>query len=217
MLPTQGFAHKNIEHPVVQTFYFECFPSWLTFTELRKEFQRHGTIIELFVSKRLNKSRKRFGFLSLRDPDAEITEKLNKIWFSSYKLRVNIAKNQRQVIKQKQLPMSTISPQMRAPIKQRDERSYKEVVKEKPVRNVIYQTSEEDREWLSRSLVGIFSRGTDYAKIKNKMLKTLHNIEGFRFPRASKAILTFKTQQDMQFAADEEKDFCGNYFEELRP
>jgi len=39
----------------------------------------------------------------------------------------------------------------------------------------------------------------------------------FRFLGASKAILTFKTQQDMQFAAHEEKDFWGNYFEELRP
>jgi len=88
VLPTQGFPHKNIDHPVAQTFYFECFPSWLTFTELRKEFQRYGTITELFVSKRLNKSRKRFGFLSLCGPEADITEKLNKIWFSSYKLRV---------------------------------------------------------------------------------------------------------------------------------
>jgi hypothetical protein len=39
------------------------------------------------------------------------------------------------------------------------------------------------------------------------MLRTLHNVEGFWFPGASKAILTFKTQQDMQFAIDEEKDF----------
>jgi len=46
---------------------------------------------------------------------------------------------------------------------------------------------------------------------------TLHNMEGFRFLGASKVILTFKTQQDMQFAADEEKDFLGQYFEELRP
>ncbi|KAJ6997620.1 hypothetical protein NC653_014006 [Populus alba x Populus x berolinensis] len=106
---------------------------------------------------------------------------------------------------------------MRAPIKQRDERSYIKVVKEKPFRNVIYQTSEEDNEWLSHSLVGIFSRGTAYAKIKNKMLRTLHNMEGFWLLEASKAILTFKTQQDMQFAANEEKDFWGNYFEELRP
>jgi len=89
------------------------------------------------------------------------------------------------------------------------------VVKEKPVRNIIYQTSEEDREWLSCSLVGFFLRGTNYAKIKNKMLMTLHNMEGFQFLGASKAILTFKTQQDMQFAADEEKDFLEQYFEDL--
>jgi hypothetical protein len=49
------------------------------------------------------------------------------------------------------------------------------------------------------------------------MLMTLHNMEGFRFLGASKVILTFKTQQDMQFAADEEKDFLGQHFEELRP
>jgi hypothetical protein len=206
VLPTQGFSHKNFDHLVAQTFYFECFPSWLTFTELRKEFQRYGTITELFVSKRLNKSGKRFGFLSLSDPEADITEKLNKIWFSSYKLRVNIAKYQRQVVKQRTIHVPTFSP-IKVPIKQRDGRSYKEVVNEKPVRNVTYQTSEEDREWLSRSLVGLFSNGTDYAKIKNKMLMTLHNMEGFRFLGASKAILTFKTQQDMQLAADEEKEF----------
>jgi hypothetical protein len=91
------------------------------------------------------------------------------------------------------------------------------VVNEKPVRNVTYQTSEEDREWLSRSLVGLFLNGTDYAKIKNKMLMTLHNMEGFRFLGASKAILTFKSQQDMQLMADEEKEFWGQYFKELRP
>jgi len=106
---------------------------------------------------------------------------------------------------------------IKVPIKQRDGRSYKEVVNEKPVRNVTYQTSEEDREWLSRSLVGLISNGTDYAKIKKKMLMTLHNMEGFRFLGASKAILTFKTQQDMQLVADEEKEFWGQYFEDLRP
>ncbi|KAJ6999423.1 hypothetical protein NC653_010198 [Populus alba x Populus x berolinensis] len=206
VLPTQGFLHKNIDHPIAQTFYFECFPSWLTFTELRKEFQRYGIITELFVSKRLNKSGKRFGFLSLSDPEADITEKLNKIWFSSYKLRVNIAKYQRQVVKQRTTHVPTFSS-IKVPIKQRDGRSYKEVVNEKPVRNVTYQTSEEDREWLRRSLVGLISNGTDYAKIKNKMLMTLHNMEGFRFLGASKAILTFKTQQDMQLVADEEKEF----------
>lgn len=119
VLPTQGFLHKNFDHPVAQTFYFECFPSWLTFTELRKEFQRYGTIIELFVSKRLNKSGKRFGFLSLSDPEAEITEKLNNIWFSSYKLRVNIAKYQRQVVKQSTTHVPTVSS-IKVPIKQRD-------------------------------------------------------------------------------------------------
>jgi len=82
---------------------------------------------------------------------------------------------------------------MRVSIKQRDERSYIEVVKEKPIRNVIYQTCEDDHEWQSQSLVGILSRGIDYAKIKNQMLRTLHNVEGFRFLGASKAILTFKT------------------------
>ena len=103
---------------------------------------------------------------------------------------------------------------IKVPIKQRDGRSYKEVVNEKPVRNVTYQTSKEDREWLSRSLVGLISNGTDYAKIKKKMLMTLHNMEGFRFLGASKAILTFKTQQDMQLVADEEKEFWGQYFED---
>jgi len=126
-------------------------------------------------------------------------------------------KYQRQVVKQKQLSVSIVSPQIRVLIKQKDECSYIEVVKEKPVRNIIYQTSEEDREWLSHSLVGSFSRGTNYAKIKNKMPRTLHNMEGFQFLGASKAILTFKTKQDMQFAVDEEKDFLENYFEELRP
>lgn len=46
---------------------------------------------------------------------------------------------------------------------------------------------------------------------------TLHNMEGFRFLGASKAILTFKTQQDMQLVADEEKEFWRQYFEDLRP
>jgi RNA recognition motif-containing protein len=101
----------------VQTFYFECFPTWLTFIELRNEFQRYGTITKLFISKRLNKYGKRFGFLSLCNPEADITEKLNKIWFSSYKLCVNIAKYQRHVVKQKPLPVPTFSPQIKVPIK----------------------------------------------------------------------------------------------------
>lgn len=39
------------------------------------------------------------------------------------------------------------------------------------------------------------------------MLRTLYNVEGFWFLGASKAILTFKTEQNMQFMTDEEKDF----------
>ena len=82
--------------------------------------------------------------------------------------------------------MPTFSP-IKVPIKQRDGRSYKEVVNEKPVRNVTYQTSEEDREWLSRSLVGLISNGTDYAKIKKKDVDDLAQHGRLSVPRGVKS------------------------------
>lgn len=63
-------------------------------SDLRKEVEKYGTVVEVYVSWKRNIKDQRFGFVRfIKVGDTGIFErKLNKMWIGNFKIRVNIAK-----------------------------------------------------------------------------------------------------------------------------
>ncbi|GLT61502.1 hypothetical protein SLA2020_342030 [Shorea laevis] len=89
-----GFDHKLLGQ--TKTFFFYNFPENCEEKDLWYNFQKYGTVVDVYVPKKRDKWGKRFGFLRMLGVQNEnqMTRRLNDIWFGSYKLRVKIAEEQ---------------------------------------------------------------------------------------------------------------------------
>jgi len=75
-------------------FFFTNFPHEYMEGDMWKIYQRWGRVIDVFISRRLDSGRRRFGFVRFQGVlDAHILErKLDIIWIGLWKLWVNIPK-----------------------------------------------------------------------------------------------------------------------------
>ena len=89
--------HLLLPLPDIQSvpLFFERFPIWVEFQDLRKVFLKLGQVTKLFVCKRKISYGRRFGFVDILSPlsVSDIYDQANKIWFHIYKMRVNPAKS----------------------------------------------------------------------------------------------------------------------------
>lgn len=76
------------------TFFLQNFPETCSWENLRAKLQEIESVRDLFIPQRRDKKGKRFGFVRFgRDIDIRgVEDKLNNIWFDSFKLRENISK-----------------------------------------------------------------------------------------------------------------------------
>jgi len=79
------------------TFFFSNFPNGFGEKDMLKIFQRWARVQDVFISRRLNKWGKRFGFVRLFDVKnvGKLERELDKIYIGSTKLFVNIPKYHR--------------------------------------------------------------------------------------------------------------------------
>jgi len=76
------------------SFFFSNFPHDHEERDMWKIFQRWGRIKDIFISRRLNIKRQRFGFVRFHEvvEEDELERRLNDIWIGTWKLRANKAK-----------------------------------------------------------------------------------------------------------------------------
>ncbi|KAJ6951528.1 hypothetical protein NC653_040849 [Populus alba x Populus x berolinensis] len=179
--------------------FFERFPSWVEYQDMKKTFGKFGRVIKLFLSKRKTVLGRRFGFVDILSPLPvfDICDQASKVWFDSYKLRVNPAKLQ------SSKPPLTTSPPKPLPkpasphkpqLMFRDNRSFVEVLTSKPQqmvtmtrRMIQYNSMVEDQEWLHRSLVGNILPNVDVATLEATVLKSSVKAMSFCFLGASQS------------------------------
>jgi len=79
------------------TFFFSNFPNGFGEKDMLKIFQRWARVQDVFISRRLNKWGKRFGFVRLFDVKnvGKLERELDQIYIGSRKLFVNILKYHR--------------------------------------------------------------------------------------------------------------------------
>lgn len=127
-------------------------------------------------------------------PVSALCDQASNVWFDSYKLRVNPAKLQSS---KPPLPTSPHKPQLMF----RGNRSFAEVLTSKPQqmvtktrRMIQYNSTDEDKEWLHRSLVGNILPNMDVATLEATVLKSNVKAVSFHFLGASQVIITYVDQ-----------------------
>ena len=79
------------------SYFFTNFSNNFLESEVWKVFQRWGRILDIFVSRKLNKRNRRFGFVRFKGMVDEVAlkRKLDSIWISTWKLQVNLSRFRR--------------------------------------------------------------------------------------------------------------------------
>jgi hypothetical protein len=200
-----GLSPLDSAPPISQpiNLFFERFPSWVDYQDLKKTFLKFGRVTKLFLSKRKTALGRRFGFVDILSSMSvnDLCDHASSLWFDTYKLRVNPAKHR--PFTPALIPSKTLSkpaPPHKPELLFRDTRSFIEVLKstKPPVsderRMIQYDSTYEDKEWLSRSLVGKILPNADVATMEEMVLKSIEKAVSFRFLGASQVIVTFEDQ-----------------------
>jgi hypothetical protein len=145
---------------------------------------------------------------------------LNLIWFDSFKIRANLARFQTPTDSREKTALTTkpetkISPKLAL----RDNRTFVEalLVQQPSKKTVVYESTQDDKEWLSRSLVGFIATEVDYAQLEHMVLKTVKKAIGFRFLGASQAVITFTDKETMEKELINSSSALANYFSSIKP
>ena len=86
------FINNDAEHVKL---FFERFPSWVDYQDLKRAFCKLGRVFKLFVSKLKIVLGRRFGFVDISSSlsISSLYDQASWIWFDTYKLIVNPAKH----------------------------------------------------------------------------------------------------------------------------
>ena len=86
------------------TYFFTNFPNDFLESELWKVFQMWGRVLDIFISRKLNKRNHRFGFVRFKGVVDEVAleKKLDSIWIDTLKLQVNLSRFRRSEVFKKE-------------------------------------------------------------------------------------------------------------------
>ncbi|XP_011012881.1 PREDICTED: uncharacterized protein LOC105117043 [Populus euphratica] len=206
--------------------FFERFPSWVDYQDLKRAFFKLSRVIKLFVSKRKTVLGRRFGFVDISSSLSVSTlcDQASRIWFDTSKLIVNPPKHhslKTSPSPPKQLPKPATPYHLQLSLI--DHRSFAEVLTyTKPQiattrrRMVQYESTEEDKEWLYRSLVGNILPNVNVATLEATILKSVANTVSFRFLGASQVIITFMDQLASKKEQDNKESILKSLLSNLR-
>ena len=222
-----GLSPLDISHPILQPLklFFERFPSWVDYHDIKKAFFKFGRVTKLFISKRKTTLGRRFGFVDILSSMSvnDLCDHASSLWFDTYKLRVNPAKHSPStpaLTPTKILPKP--APLYPAKLLFRDNRSFIEVLTstKPPVvsdekRIINYNSTAEDKE-CSGSLVGTILPNADVATMEEMVLKSVENAVSFRFLGASQVIVTFEDQLAARKEQKNARSFLYSLLSNLR-
>ncbi|KAL8528688.1 hypothetical protein ACS0TY_006222 [Phlomoides rotata] len=157
------------------TFFFTNFPDSCNTSILNRRFNEIAVVTDLFIPSRMDKNGKTYGFVrfSGKINTPQVEGELNNIWFGSYKLRANLSKFAR---KEPKIGREVNGSHAKGPYgignlgaARTESKSYLQAMCSKDVRitnkvfpkeqkgefeGISYNSSEEDRELLSRCFSG---------------------------------------------------------------
>ncbi|KAL4554330.1 hypothetical protein LXL04_039550 [Taraxacum kok-saghyz] len=82
---------------ISSSFFFQNFPEDLNEGALWKTFQNYGTVVDVYIPKKRDVTNRKFGFVRFSNisTPAQCVVRLQNIWIGSFKVRVSVARYQR--------------------------------------------------------------------------------------------------------------------------
>jgi len=182
------------------SFFFSNFPHGYGEMDMAKLFQKWARVKEVFISRRLNKWGRRFGFVKLLDVknEARLERELDQIYIGNRKLHVNIPRFRRYQFEPRKVEHKTQRTQRldsqkearaRLPldvgskgeqsskgiwVERNRNRTFADVVKgpsQKLWKGPSVKTQYHTPQWMSRSFVGKLGEGMDFEKLEEELVK----------------------------------------------
>ncbi|KAG6735924.1 hypothetical protein POTOM_061392 [Populus tomentosa] len=185
-------------------------------------FSKISPVTNLFISRKKTKRERRFGFVSFFShlKDTDLCDKLNLIWFDSFKIQANLAGFQTSTDFREKTALTT-KPETKISSKLAliDNRTFIEafLVQKPSKKTVVYESTRDDKEWLLRSLVGFIATEVDYAQLEHMVLKNVKKAIGFRLLGASQTVITFTDKETMEKELVNSSSALANYFFSIKP
>ena len=228
------------------SFFFSNFPHGYGEVDMAKLFQKWARVKEVFISRRLNKWGRRFGFVKLLDVknEARLERELDQIYIGNRKLHVNIPRFRRyQSVPRKvergmqrtQRLDSHKEARARQPpvveskgekssrgiwVEMNRNRTFVDVVKgpsQKLWKGPSVKTQCHTPQWMSRSCVGKLGEGMDFEKMEEEIVKGGMAVMRARWLGDNLVMLTPREGEDMEDLLKMNRGWFDSLFSSINP
>ena len=208
------------------SFFFTNFPNDFQEKDLWRVFQRWGTVVDVFISRKLNSRKKRFGFVKFHEVKDEyvLKKQLDSIWIGTWKLQANRPKYRRQ-------EKSTHNPRRqifyRKVWNQKNQQgSYAQAVtggkagtdqKGEEVFVPHVRVNEQTSFWLESCFIGKMLRAADVQSIKESFILGGFNVVRVRILGGMYVLLSCEEEGQIKRLIAENKEWFEGFFESIVP
>jgi len=226
------------------TFFFSNFPGGFGEYDMLKIFQKWAKVKEVFISKRLNRWGRRFGFVRLFDVENvfRMEKQLDQIYIGNMKLYENIPKYRRGV--SSQLGGESVRPREvkklcnHEPVKPKskevwrektgksikrghsESRSYADAVRNtshERWKGPVFEAKSQVLPWMSNSAVGWMSEDMNFDLLCEELIKGGMSMVKARFMGDNMVLLTPKEDFHMEDFVKLNKDWVVSAFKDVEP
>jgi len=227
-------------------FFFSNFPHGLGEKDMIKVFQKWARVKDVFISRRLNKWRRRFGFVrffGVRD-ERSLERDLDQIYIGSRKLYVNIPKYRRYQYgpkKEEQRALRELLRERQVIARKRDtkedeivrkhggkeiwveksrNRTYAEAVTgeyQDGWKGLAFKTQHLSLPWMKRSVVGTHGDGMDFDMLGEELVKGGMLMIRARFLGDNLVMITPREGEVMEVIMKNNKEWFDVVFTDVKP
>ncbi|XP_068475216.1 uncharacterized protein [Phaseolus vulgaris] len=228
------------------TFFFSNFPNGFGEMDMRKVFQRWARVKEVFISRRLNKWGRRFGFVRFFDVGnvGRLEKELDQIFIGSKKLHVNVPRYRRFELQASRTTRrgeknpnlvsqggpwrrSLEGPVVRGRVvtketwvEKKGKKSYAEIVKEGPQqkwKGPVITTQKQTLPWMECSAIGQFNAELDFEQLGDEFLKGGMSMIKIRYLGDKLALLTPREGENLESLIKLNKEWFESVFDSIDP
>ncbi|XP_068474729.1 uncharacterized protein [Phaseolus vulgaris] len=216
------------------TFFFSNFPHGYGEMDMVKVFQRQARVKEVFISCRLNRLGRRFGFVRFFEVRnmGRLEKELDSLYIGNMKLYVNIPKYRRHQLE----PVKEERRDSRLPYteRQRDTGKRKEIWVEKKGKKYFVEAVKGEAQqvkwkglviktqlhilpWMEKSVVGKLKDGMNFDQLGEEFLKGGLNRIRVRFLGDNLALVTPREGENMRDIIKLNKQWFDSFFTSIKP
>ncbi|KAK8469885.1 hypothetical protein PHAVU_004G009401 [Phaseolus vulgaris] len=221
------------------TFFFSNFPNGYGEKDMFKIFQRWARVKEVYISHRLNKWGRRFGFVRLFDVKnvVKLEKELDQIYIGNRKLFVNIPKYRRhqeennRVGEKETRPLngrkkpegneeSVSNKRKEVWVEKRGKKSFADVVRgqaQREWKGPGLKIQKQSLPWMENSVVGHFCAELDFEQLGEEFVRGGMNMVKVRSLGDNLALLTPREGESMKELVKLNKEWFDSIFISIKP